>query len=137
MIFEYFLERFGIERSAFDGFGIYTGQKGKVYIGPKNLIPKPEIVSVGILIARTESSIKPSTNFVQIFGHLAKKSIIDVDEKGVKDYVDGLDLRTESELSDGYVIVRYNGFPLGCALKKGDLIINNLPKAKRIKLKYI
>ena len=137
MIFEYLQERFGIPPDAFKDFQIYGGSKGKVYLGPKKLISKPDIVSLGILVARAESSVKPTTNLLQLFGHLASKNIVRLDKKEAVSFAKGEDLQIKDEASDGYVLVKFENNCLGCGLLKENLLINQIPKAKRQQVKYI
>jgi NOL1/NOP2/fmu family ribosome biogenesis protein len=135
-VLNYFRERFGIEESSFDDYGLYMGSKGRVFLGPKTLIDKPPIVAPGILIARISETIKPTSNFIQMFAHLAKRNVAAVSKEQAKDFVRGGDLECD-EGSDGYVIVRYGDWPLGCGLLKGKTIKNLLPKSKRQELKYL
>ncbi len=134
-VLDYFEERFGIEKSNFDDYGLYMGSKGRVFLGPKKLIDKPPIIAPGILIARISQAIKPTSNFIHMFGHLAKRNVINVTRERAKDFAMGSDLEAEGD--DGYVIVSYEGKPLGCGLLKEGAIKNLLPKAKRQELKYL
>jgi NOL1/NOP2/fmu family ribosome biogenesis protein len=135
-VLEYFKERFGIEESNFDDYGLYAGSKGRVFLGPKKLIDKPPLVAPGILIARISETIKPTSNFIHMFAHLAKSNVVDVSKKQAKAFVRGEDLECD-EGDDGYVIISYEGQALGCGLLKGRAIKNLLPKAKRQELKYL
>ncbi len=135
-VLEYFKERFGIEESTFDDYGLYMGSRGRVFLGPKKLIDKPPIVAPGILVARISEAIKPTSNFIHIFGHLAKSNVIKVTKEQAKSFVRGEDLESD-EGNDGYVIVSYEGHLLGCGLLKGKTIKNLLPKSKRQELKYL
>ncbi len=135
-VLEYFRERFGIPEETFDEYGVYLGQKGRVYLGPKNLIQKPDISSIGMLMARVDKSVKPTTNFLQLFGGRADRNAIDLSKERAIAYIRGDDLEAD-EGSDGYVILRYNGSVLGCGFLKGKAIQNMLPKAKRQNVKFI
>jgi len=136
MIFEYFEERFGIPKSAFKDYQLYVGVKEKYYLGPKT-IDKPAIVSPGLLIARAEKQVKPTSNFLQLFGHLSTKNVVELSKKDAKQYIEGYDLRVKTNAEHGYVILSYLGNFLGCGFLKDGLVTNNLPKAKRQQLKYL
>jgi hypothetical protein len=69
-ILGYLKGSFGIDSRIFDNFGFYEGGKGRVFLGPKKAIEKPEIVSLGMTIARINHSVKPSTNLFQLFGSI-------------------------------------------------------------------
>lgn len=135
-VLDYFMERFGIEPSNFDDYGMYMGSRGRVYLGPKKLVDKPPVVAPGILIARVSEAIKPTSNFIHLYGHLAKRNVVQVGREQARNFAMGSDLDV-LEGSDGYVIVSYGGQPLGCGLLKGTSLKNLLPKAKRQELKYL
>ncbi|MBU0533120.1 hypothetical protein KKB44_06525 [Candidatus Micrarchaeota archaeon] len=134
----YLQERFGIPANLFDDFEFYGASKGRVYLGPKSAISSPEPVSVGFLAARIGNSIKPSTNLIQLFGKYATKNIINLNKENTIKYANGEDVIIDSkEFTDGYVILSYQGSPLGCGHAKGKTITNLLPKAKRLQLKFL
>ena len=90
-LLEYLEERFGISRSAFQNFEFYAASRGRIFLGPKKMIPSPEPVSVGILAARTGNAIKPTTNLLQLFGRHADKNIINLDPENLRKYANGHD----------------------------------------------
>lgn len=141
LILEYFEKHFGIEKNVFKEFGFYAGQKGRIFLGPKNIIKKPSIVSLGILIARINGSIKPSTNLFHMFGTHVKKNFASLTKKHAVQYIHGDDLELSAaeinEAEEGYILVKYLVFPLGCSLLKGNTIKNMLPKAKRLDVKFL
>lgn len=138
---KYFEERFGLPRTIFDGYSIYLGPKGRLYLGPAKVPPNLRIVSPGLLIARADSGIKPSTNLFQLFGRQVERNIIPLSKEQTKKFVMGTDMILEKsdvgDVSDGYVLVRYLGYNLGCALLKGTTLKNMVPKAKRLGLSFI
>jgi len=138
-VLSYFQERFGIQPDIFTNYEIYTGSKGRLYLGPKTSIPRPEPASVGILIARIDKSIKPSTNFLQLFGKNVKKNKILLDKEDALLYANGENIEVEEVggVTGGYTLVSYLDLPLGCGFLKDKTILNMIPKAKRIKLKFI
>ncbi|MEW6748904.1 MAG: hypothetical protein AB1295_04320 [Candidatus Micrarchaeota archaeon] len=152
-VLEYLEERFGLGPEVFKDFGFYLASKGRVYLGPRRAIDRPKVVTVGLLIARAGDSIKPTTNLLQAFGRQVKKNEIRLSREQTLSYVRGEDIRmagpgssaspqTVSGLGspvsgDGYVLLTYEGYPLGCGLLKAGTIKNMLPKAKRLELKYL
>jgi NOL1/NOP2/fmu family ribosome biogenesis protein len=134
----YLEERFGIPRSIFEGYSLYLGPKCRVYLGPAQVPPSLRIVSPGLLVARADSGIKPSTNLFQLFGREVSKNIVNLERASVPKFVKGDDLLISTEerkdATDGYVLVRYQGYDLGCALLKGPTLKNQVPKAKRLGL---
>ena len=141
MILEYFEGHFGIKPGILNSFGFYAGLKGRIFLGPKKAIDRPSIVSLGILIARINGSIKPSTNLFHMFGTHVKKNFVSLTKKHAVQYIHGDDLELSAaeinEAEEGYILVKYLNFPLGCGLLKENRIKNMLPKAKRLDVKFI
>jgi NOL1/NOP2/fmu family ribosome biogenesis protein len=141
LVLTYLEERFGLESAHFDGFGLYLASKGRVYLGPKNLIGGPRIVTLGLLIARIGGAVKPSTNLLQLFGRKVTRNFIELTREEAISYAKGGDValsdRHVTASTDGYILLRYQYLPLGCGLLKGKTVKNMLPKAKRLELRYL
>jgi len=137
----YFEERFGIQRQLFEDFRFYSASKGRIYIGPKNLIEKPKPVTGGILIARISRDIKPTTIFLQLFGKNATKNKIRLNKEHTIRFIQGenLDLTNNKvqDASNGYVLITYLDFPVGCGLLKGHHIRNVIPRPKLLDLEFL
>jgi NOL1/NOP2/fmu family ribosome biogenesis protein len=165
-VLAYLEERFGLERALFDGFGLYATSKGRIYLGPKRLVNHPRIATLGLLIARSHGAIKPSTNLLQLFGRQVKKNYVELAKEDAAAFIGGADVRLPGAeaavgvgadvrhpngagggigdtgvATDGYVLVRYLGFSLGCGMlhsgPHGAEIRNMLPKAKRLAISYL
>jgi NOL1/NOP2/fmu family ribosome biogenesis protein len=141
MVEGYLGERFGITREDLSGFGMYLASKGRVYLGPEKAIDRPRIVTIGLLIARVSRSVKPSTNLLQLFGRRISRNRISLEREQAVAFARGDDLRCgqgqASSCTDGYVLLSYEGFPLGCGFLQGGAVKNLVPKAKRLGLKYL
>jgi NOL1/NOP2/fmu family ribosome biogenesis protein len=138
-VLDYFEERFGISRKLFREFSLYSDQKGRVFLAPKNLAAEGIAVSVGMQIARIGNSIKPSTNLLQLFGRHATRNALSVTKEQAVAYAKGDDIKLPTKpekVSDGYVLLKYLGYPLGCGLLKEGQIKNVLPKARRMNVKF-
>ena len=140
-VLEYFETRFGITSSKLGSFELYDAGNQKVYLGPKNYLGEPKMVSAGILAIRYGPPHKPSTNFFQSLGHLFERNAVTLDETNVKAFLAGEDIKiSEKEINgstDGYVIVRYQKFNLGCAHLSNNLLKNQIPKSKMLEVNYI
>lgn len=140
-LLSYFEGRFGLEPSAFDDFGLYMASRGRVYLGPRRIIDRPRVVTVGLLVARTGGAIKPTTNLLQAFGRRVTKNRVELTRAQAIAYAKGDDLSLEegqlAGASDGYILLSYESFPLGCGLLKKRSVKNMLPKAKRLELSFI
>ncbi len=137
----YLDERFGLGPEAFEGYGMYMASKGRVYLGPKALIERPKIVTLGLLIARVGGTVKPTTNLLQLFGKRVTKNRLVLSREQARSFARGEDVRLEAGdeegCAEGYVLIAYGGTPMGCGFLKGGVVKNMLPKAKRLELKYL
>jgi len=130
-------ERFGLDQNLFDPFLLFEATKGRIFITSQ--IPhealKYYIQTLGQLFCRLDASTKPSTNMIQIFGKHATKNVLELEKSNAQNAITGFDLETkESNCSDGYVILKYKSFFLGCGLLKEGKLKNMIPKAKRIRV---
>ena len=131
IIIDYSLERFGISKKHLDGYNWYIGSKNRIYIGPEELKRiRPE--SIGLCIFRIHKTPKPTTNFIQLFGHLITKNVISIDAKEVVEFCSGKDLRPNeaTEAVPGFVAVKNNDRSIGCGHWNGNLLKNQIPKSK-------
>jgi len=83
----------------------------------------------GLHIGSMESDgLRPTIDACQ----LATKGFVDVDEKEAKTWMCGLDLRKKA--SGDYVLIKFGPYVLGPGKPRGDWILNNLPKNRRLPL---
>jgi len=140
-VFSYLEERFGLGRSLFDDYGLYMASKGRIYLGPRRVPDLPKIATIGLLVARVTGAVKPSTNLLQALGKQVTRNIVDATREQAIVYARGTDFKPDSSavsgITDGYVLVRYEGASLGCGLLQKGMVKNMLPKAKRLELKFI
>ncbi|TKJ43463.1 hypothetical protein CEE36_03765 [candidate division TA06 bacterium B3_TA06] len=84
-------ERFGIDPGYFRSYHLFT-RRNDVWCCSKEAgeAEFPQIVRRGLRIARVfEHSVKPTTNAVQLFGHLVKRNRVDLDERETKRFLAG------------------------------------------------
>lgn len=140
-VLDYLELRFGLAKTNFDEYGFYAGPKGRVIVGPKLIDDRIEPATAGLLIARVHKSVKPTTNLLQIFGSLVKRNIITLSRAQTLKYLQGLDIRPGAEdaidATNGYVLLKYDQYSLGCGLYQDDQVKNMLPRAKRIQLEHL
>ena len=135
---------FGFDPKLFEQFDFFINTKNKIFILSKaaskfiESYPK-RLMNAGILFARKDAVIKPTSNMLQIFGKSARKNIVKLNRPRTRIYIEGFDIDFREEISaeDGYVILRYENNTLGCGLLRDFTMKNMLPKAKRMRLKYL
>ncbi|MGB9748439.1 MAG: methyltransferase RsmF C-terminal domain-like protein [Candidatus Woesearchaeota archaeon] len=133
---------FGFD-SDFD-FGMLKSSSGKLYLVTKEIsklnFKKLKISRTGIYFADYEekfknNKIRLSIEGAQLIGALAKKNILEIDESGLRKWFFGEDLivKNASNVSDGFVILKYNNDFVGCGLLKQGILKNYVPKERRAK----
>lgn len=126
---QYFFARFGI--SLPDNLE-FSFTKNKVYAFNKE-VEKGETFGI-VALKRTNRGFKPSSEFLQLFGNLAMRNVVFISKKEINEYLKGNDLIVDNTLStDGYVVVCYKNYAIGCGLLIGNKLINQVPKTKQIK----
>jgi NOL1/NOP2/fmu family ribosome biogenesis protein len=138
---EYLERRYGLAQDLLADFEFYASANGRVILGPKLIDPCLSPDTAGLLIARIGNTVKPSTNLLQIVGALFTKNFVALERENAVRYIKGLDLEVTAteigETTEGYVLLKYLAFPLGCGLLQGSHIKNMLPKAKRLDVRFL
>ncbi len=98
----------------------------------KNIdLDKLNINTIGIYFGQVRNDFRPSLEGSQIIGKFVKKNILEVDDKVAKMWMYGLDIPCKEELT-GYVIIKNKDNFLGSGRYKGGMILNFVPKGRRI-----
>ena len=87
--------------------------------------------------AACDAGFNPTNSFIQNFGHLAKKNVIDIDEARAKEFAVGRGLgKMELGPKNGFVIVKHSGFVVGLGYYEADKkkIRNDIPEKRRRKI---
>ena len=75
---------------------------------------------------------------IQIYGHVATKAGIEIDEQGLQKLIHGIPLQTDLEIENGYVILKLKGRTLGLGLLINGLVRSQIShKELRLPLKKI
>lgn len=137
----FFHERFGIPVSLFDDFDFISGSRQRIYLVSGALGSHPKRATGGLNLARLAGGVKPSTNFMQMFGGSITKNRMELTRQQAKDYISGKNLELETnaigEITDGYVAPIYAGSCLGCSFLKNGTLQNLLPKSHWRKIEYL
>ena len=131
-LFSYMERRFGISQNVFDGYLLFKRQRSWWL-----LINSPFLQSASRLkvaraglraFQRIGKFVKPSTRMIQVFGSLATKARVEIDEAQLKKLVGGETLHVDLEIEDGYVILLFAGHILGLGLLIGGRILSQIPR---------
>jgi len=131
-LFSYMERRFGISENVFDGYLLFRRQRSWWL-----LINSPFLHSASRLkvkraglraFQRIGKFVKPSTRMIQVFGSLATKARVEIDEIQLETLVRGEPLHIELEIEDGYVILLFAGHILGLGLFIEGKILPQIPR---------
>ena len=127
---DYIKDRFGFTKEDFEGF-VFIADKERVFVTTEEIALEENLPgkthSYGIVAGRIQRGgriIKPTTNFLQLFGKCAKKNILEVSDEEKYAFIRGTDFETDSELEKGYVVVKWKSHVLGCGFLKDGVLQN-------------
>jgi len=98
----------------------------------KNTTFEIPISSKGVYFGYIEhNGIRLSIEGSQIIGKLAKKNVLEFNEKEMHEWFNGMAI--EKECDPGYLIIKYKEDFIGCGKSNGKTIWNSVPKERRIR----
>jgi NOL1/NOP2/fmu family ribosome biogenesis protein len=132
LLISYVEDRFGIPRSAFRDYLFFRRKKSWVILRRSPFINKAhrlKVSGVGMKVFnRVGRYIKPTTRFIQIFGPMATRGSIDINEKEFENMVAGKAFTSALMLKNGYIIISHRGSILGLGLLIDGKIHSQIPK---------
>jgi hypothetical protein len=80
-----------------------------------------------------DNSFVPTNAFIQNFGHLAKRNVIELDEAEAKAFASGKDIPRDAGDKQRYVVVRYKAHTVGLGFYNGPkkTLENRIPEKRR------
>jgi len=146
-------ERFGISKDYFSTHRLFA-RRNDVWCCSREAgeAEFPQIVRRGLRIARVfEHSVRPTTNAVQLFGHLVKRNRVDLDERETKRFLAGqtqdihlpeveggecvtgvTGVRGVTGVTGGFVVAFHKGYALGIGLLKENKLKSQVPRSRRV-----
>ncbi len=125
-------ERFGADPAAFEGHRFFERRRKLIWITtPGFEVPEHlSLQAIGMgFVRRTGHHLKPTTEATIAFGHLATRNIVDVNAEDLQWLIDRQSRPwPQGDLEPGYVILRHDGFCIGCGLWLKGQLISQLPK---------
>ncbi len=119
-LLSYLYDRFGINKEIFDDYLIFSKKRTFWFLRNSRFISDVshlKIKRLGIkAFQEVGSFMKPTTRFIQYFGVHATKALFKIDEKQLRQLLDGTYLPYNNELENGYVILSFKGEVLGLGL---------------------
>jgi len=125
-------KRFGLSQSVFDGYLLFKRQRSWWLLGDSPFLQfasRLKVAGVGLrAFQRVGKFMKPSTRMIQMFGHLATRAIVEIDEAQLQKLASGDPLYVELDIEDGYVILSFEGHILGLGLLIEGKILSQIPR---------
>jgi NOL1/NOP2/fmu family ribosome biogenesis protein len=92
-----------------------------------------EIIHYGVYFGKFDKvgELRLSIEGAQLVGEKAKKNIMEIDQEKAVKWMKGEDLKVESE-DQGYVLLKWKKYYLGCGKLEKGKIKNFIPKDRRI-----
>lgn len=120
-------EQFDVEVN----LNFYIGGKGRVYAYRDFNCPLKG-KSMGIYFGKIEKDgLRLSIEGSFIVGKVAKKGILELDEENALKWLSGKDIEANFE---GFCILKWGQYFLGCGKGDGKVIRNYVPKDRRLKI---
>ena len=131
LLLSYLEDRFGIPHGLFEGFLLFKKKRSWWLVKRSPWIAWASRLKVSMVglraFQKTGKFVKPTTRLIQIFGDRATRAKFDIDEEQLKKLLKGALLSVDLELENGYVILTFQGRPLGLGLLIDGMIRSQIP----------
>jgi NOL1/NOP2/fmu family ribosome biogenesis protein len=129
-------DRFGIQKESFRKYHLFS-RSNDIWCVTNEASDAEfkHVIRKGIRIARVfPHSVRPTTNAIQLLGHLVTKNSLELDEKATRLFLAGktLEIKNIVDVSDGFVVAFYKRYALGIGLLKGSKLKSQVPRSRRI-----
>jgi NOL1/NOP2/fmu family ribosome biogenesis protein len=129
----YLEDRFGISRSAFDGFILLERPQSYWLLTRSPHVEKLARLGVhttGIpLLRKKKGHLKPTTTAIQAFGARGTKNVVHLNREQLTDLLTGNGLSLPLSVSSGYVILAHERHVLGCGLYTRGRLVSQIPRS--------
>lgn len=135
-VLEFFADRFAVPREMFDDYTFWEKGAGKIWIYRGEASTPLEIEAIGMTCLRTrQEHWKPTTDFVQRFGHHASECVIDLEREQARRFAAGEDQALAWDGDWGYLIAAHTVAgerePLGVGLYVHGELRSMVPKGRQ------
>jgi NOL1/NOP2/fmu family ribosome biogenesis protein len=131
-LFWYLENRFGIPKKLFDGYLLFERKKSWWLLkdSPLTMLAAQLKVSMAGLrvFHRIGEFVKPTTRFIQLFGHWATRAKLDINERQLISLSEGERLPVDLKIENGYVILSLKEQPLGLGLYIDGMVRSQIPR---------
>jgi len=131
-LFTYLENRFGIPETLFDEYLLFKRKKSWWLLRHSSFVAPASQLKISIAGLRAFQKInrfvKPSTRMIQIFGHHATSATLDLNKREFEGLETGAPFQVGFEIENGYVIISYEGHPLGLGLLINGSVRPQIPQ---------
>jgi len=118
------------------GYVFLMSDAGKIYLSGKDVfeinLAELKVDSIGLYFGELKDGIlRLSIEGAQIIGPHAKRSLVELTQKEMRQWLHGIDLDKATK-EKGFTIIRYVDNFLGTGKCTGSKILNFVPKARRV-----
>jgi NOL1/NOP2/fmu family ribosome biogenesis protein len=122
--------------AVFDFPVVMKSSKEKIYLINRDVskidLSKLKIDVMGLYFGEIKTGeLRLSIEGAQLIGPLAKKNVLEINDKLARLWLKGYDLPVKTDMK-GFLIVKNNDDYLGCGKFKENKILNFIPKTRRI-----
>ena len=131
-LFSYVEKRFGIPETLFDDYLLFKKKKNWWLLKHSAFMASASQFKIALSGLRAFQKInryvKPTTRMIQIFGQKATRAIVDLTMNEFEGLKLGETFPADLEIEDGYVIISYEGHPLGMGLYIKGMVRPQIPR---------
>lgn len=119
-------------------YAFLKNKKNRLFVINKEIsrieLEKLRINSLGLYFGEINTGkLRLSIEGSQIIGTNAKKNVLELNDKEIKEWLRGNDLDKETNLN-GFIIIKNNNDFFGCGKVVGKKILNYVPKTRRVRI---
>lgn len=132
--FDELRQRFGIPERAFAGLEALEEQD-TVFVGTPAVMEFDEVRPLrrGLRLCRVfPHSVKPTTWAMQALAAQATRNTIELTREQAGTIINGGELELDTDADDGFVLLRWNGFPVGVGLYRRPRLKSQMPRYRPV-----
>ncbi|MAF34983.1 hypothetical protein CMO91_04005 [Candidatus Woesearchaeota archaeon] len=127
-------EHYGAKLDWMDRYALILTDRHKLYLINRDIekveLEKLNVSSVGLYVAEIGKGVRLSIEGAQMVAKTATQNILELDEDQARAWLRGEDVPLQG--TAGFVLIKHNQDILGCGNLKEGLLLNYVPKNRRI-----
>ncbi|MFC1863039.1 hypothetical protein ACFL1Z_03705 [Thermodesulfobacteriota bacterium] len=131
-LLSYLEGRFGIPKDGFRHYLLFKKNRSYWMLKESSHVTRASGLKVKIMgmkvFQEVGKFIKPTTRFIQMFGHTATRAILEINKQDLRDLVAGNFLPVDMGIDNGYVILSIENRILGLGLLIDGCIRTQIPR---------